>query len=223
MLVLKKNRLYDGPFCGPEITTISGLSNATRSPNVNMQYPKGYLLNLKRKALNIRKRSATTKTKTKDERYITIPNSKTAITIAKELETTGFKVAFTSGKKVGDMTTKSREQKRNDNSVVYQVPCGSCDKKYIGETGRGVKTRLKEHKRDLRNDMEHSAFVLHAHKTNHLPYWDGAGVLAICKNRENRKATEAAFIATQETINVRVGSMKWARAAAAYGITNMHM
>ena len=97
------------------------------------------MLNFKRKALNIRKRSATTKTKTKDERYITIPNSKTAVTIAKELETTGFKVAITSRKKVGDMMTKSREQKRNtnDNSVVYQVPYGSCDKKYIGETGRG--------------------------------------------------------------------------------------
>ena len=68
------------------------------------------MLNLKRKALNIR--SATTKTKTKDERYITIPNSKTDVTIAKELETTGLKVAFTSGKKVGDMITKSIEQKR---------------------------------------------------------------------------------------------------------------
>ena len=109
---------------------------------------KGYLLNLKRKALNIRKRSATTKTKKKDERYITIPNSKTAVTIAKELETTGFKVAFTSGKKVGDMTTKSREQKGNDNSVVYQVPCGSCDKnilvRLVGGQNKaeGAQTRL---------------------------------------------------------------------------------
>ena len=40
MFVLKKNRSNYGPFCGPEIATISGLSNATRSPNVNMRNPK---------------------------------------------------------------------------------------------------------------------------------------------------------------------------------------
>ena len=58
-------------------------------------------------------------------------------------------------------------------SVVYQVPCGSCEKSYIGETGRGMEKRLKEHKRDLRNDMDYSAFVVHAHATHHLPKWDG--------------------------------------------------
>ena len=41
---------------------------------------------------------------------------------------------------------------------------GSCNKSYISETGRGIETRLKEHKRDLRNNMEHSVFVLHAQK-----------------------------------------------------------
>ena len=81
-----------------------------------------------------------------------------------------------------------------------------------------LETRLKEHKRDLRNNMEHSAFVLHAQKTNHLPYRGGVGILASCKNRENRKATEAAHIATNETINIRVGSMKWAKPAAVSGI-----
>ena len=87
---------------------------------IKLKYLKGYLLNLKRKALSIRKRSATTKTKTKDKRYITIPNSETAVTIAKELETTGFKVAFISGKKVGDIITKGREQKRNTNDNSQQ-------------------------------------------------------------------------------------------------------
>ena len=79
-----------------------------------------WIKNLKRKASNIRKRSPTAKTKNKDERYITIPNSKAAVTIAKQLETTGFKVAFTSGKRVGNMISKKKEdaQKGNVNSVV---------------------------------------------------------------------------------------------------------
>ena len=34
--------------------------------------------------------------------------------------------------------------------VVYQIPCRDCTDIYIGETGRAYKTRLAEHKRDLR-------------------------------------------------------------------------
>ena len=34
--------------------------------------------------------------------------------------------------------------------VVYQIPCRDCTGIYIGETGRAYKTRLAEHKRDLK-------------------------------------------------------------------------
>ena len=34
--------------------------------------------------------------------------------------------------------------------VIYQIPCRDCTGIYIGETGRAYKTRLPEHKRDLR-------------------------------------------------------------------------
>ena len=168
--------------------------------------------------MNIRKRSKVDKTKKKDERYLTLPISKPAEALAGQLETTGFKVVFTSGQKVGDMLAKKKETQTQDKSVVYKVPCGSCSKVYIGETGRGTKTRFNEHKRDIRNNMEHSAFVIHAEKTSHLPNWGGAGIVASCRNRESRKAIEAAHIAMNETINLRVGSMKWTKSAAAFTI-----
>ena len=66
--------------------------------------------------------------------------------------------------------------------------------------------------------MDHSAFVVHAEKTNHLPNWNRAGILVSCNSKENRKAMEAAYIAMNETINTRVGSMKWAKSAAAFCI-----
>ena len=183
-----------------------------------LKYPKGLLLDLKRRALNIRKKSTKAKTKKRDERYLTIPKSKPAETIAIHLEKTGFKVAFTAGRKIGDLMKERTKDVSTDKSVVYKVPCGSCRKSYIGETGRGIEIRLKEHKRDLRNHMDHSAFVGHALETNHLPNWDGAGILTSCRNRDNRKATEAAHIAMNETINIRVGFMKWAKSAAMFAI-----
>ena len=161
------------------------------------------------------------------ERYITIPNSKTADPIVRQLEATRLKVANTTERKVGDILSKRKENavKVQKQSVVYQVPCGSSDKKkkYVGETGRGIDVRLREHKRDMRNDMDHSAFVLHAPKMNHLLNWGGASVLASCRSRQNRKGTEAAYIATCKTITARVGFMKCAKSAAVFGLSNMWM
>ena len=128
------------------------------------------------------------------------------------------KIAVTSFKKIGDMLTENKGSDYQDFSVANKVSCGSCDKSYIGETGRGMTIRIKEHKRDLCNDMDYSAFVVHAHETHHLPKWEEATVLASCKNKENRKATEAAYIATNDTINTRVGFIKWAKSAAVFNI-----
>ena len=67
-------------------------------------------------------------------------------------------------------------------SVVYQVQCGSFDKCYVGENGRGLGKRLSEHKRDLRNHHDYSAFVSHAHSTHHLPNLDEASILVLILN-----------------------------------------
>ena len=95
-----------------------------------------------------------------------------------------------------------------------------CLRSTLRETGRGIDVRLRAHKRDMMNDMDHSAFVLHARKTNHLPNWGGASAIpASCRSRQNGKATEAAYIATCETIHIRVGFMKWAKSAEVFGLS----
>ena len=56
---------------------------------------------------------------------------------------------------------QSRKKKATENqgSVIYKIPCGACDKSYIGETFRGKDTRTKEHKSDLRHHRLSNAFV----------------------------------------------------------------
>ena len=81
--------------------------------------------------------------------------------------------------------------------------------------------RLKEHKRDFRNDQDFSAFVVHAHESHHLPDWYAASILASCRNKAERKATEAAYIATNDTINTRVGFIRWAKPAAVFSIRHI--
>ena len=56
--------------------------------------------------------------------------------------------------------------------VVYRIPC-ECGKVYIGETGRAMQDRIKEHDRDIRlAHTQTSAVLEHANETGHLPLWN---------------------------------------------------
>ena len=55
--------------------------------------------------------------------------------------------------------------------VVYKIPC-ECGKVYIGETGRTMQDRIKEHNRDIwLARTQTSAVSEHANETGHLPIW----------------------------------------------------
>ena len=40
---------------------------------------------------------------------------------------------------------KDSIKKEHLHNVVYEIECPDCDKKYIGETGRRIEERFKEH------------------------------------------------------------------------------
>ena len=57
--------------------------------------------------------------------------------------------------------------------VVYKIPC-ECSKVYIGETGRAMQDKIKEHDRDIHAQLacaQTSAVSEHANETGHLPIW----------------------------------------------------
>ena len=56
--------------------------------------------------------------------------------------------------------------------VVYKIP-SECGKVYIGETGRSMHKRIKEHDRDIRLARTQSSAVSeHSNGTGHYPLWD---------------------------------------------------
>ena len=86
--------------------------------------------------------------------------------------------------------------------IVYEIPCQSCDAKYIGETGRLFGTRLQEHKKEVENvdggrrftraerkksetTYNKSAITDHTSRNNHIIDWEGAKI----KDREAHKQT----------------------------------
>ena len=184
-----------------------------------LHYPQGYLVRMKKKAEEIRSRSYEEKQKMKKEqrkrgRFISIPNSRHADSIVQCLRAGGSNVAVVSGKKIENIS-RQKNKKSENNSVVYKIPCsGSCDKSYIGETGRGLNIRLNEHKRDVRNHNTSNAMVLHIEKCQRFPDWANAHVIAEGMSKSVRKATEAPHILLDNTLNSKPGFFTWSKSAA---------
>ncbi|XP_025264609.1 uncharacterized protein LOC112637982 [Camponotus floridanus] len=66
---------------------------------------------------------------------------------------------------------KDRLDKDSRNNIVYKINCMDCNASYVGQTGRLLKTRLKEHKKNLTSVIaEHRAL-------DHTLDFDGVEIL----------------------------------------------
>ena len=86
--------------------------------------------------------------------------------------------------------------------TVYCIPCQDCDEVYVGETGRTLNIRQKEHKRHLFNgNTEDSAVAAHAHQEVHDIDWENTFVLDYDDNFFKRKVKEALLIRQKNNFN----------------------
>ena len=76
--------------------------------------------------------------------------------------------------------------------VVYRIPRGECDAVFIGETGRPVQERMKEHERDVRlARCQTSAVAEHANATAHGPSWNDVKCIDRDPHWHTRRVKEA--------------------------------
>ena len=88
--------------------------------------------------------------------------------------------------------------------VVYRITCGTCPRVYIGQTGRTLKHRLKEHKRALRSGETAQSAVAAGHAINEgdTIKWDDAEMVDHSTRFRQRCTLEAWHIRTeQHTMN----------------------
>jgi hypothetical protein len=72
---------------------------------------------------------------------------------------------------------------------VYTIPC-SCGKDYIGETGRSLHIRLKEHCTDIKHNwIKRSALAEHSYNTGHLICIENAKIIAKMSHYGKKKGT----------------------------------
>ena len=93
------------------------------------------------------------------------------------------------------------EEKRG---LVYQISCRDCDAIYIGETGRSVKTRKREHVGAVRNfDLEKSALCQHVLEHDHEIDWENVEILN-SEPHANRRRTAESFLINQKAKDFNV-------------------
>jgi hypothetical protein len=74
---------------------------------------------------------------------------------------------------------------------IYRIPC-ECGKVYVGQTGRTIEARLREHRRhDCLNQPERSAVAEHSLTTYHRIDFDGASKLRTATRYMDRLVREA--------------------------------
>lgn len=90
--------------------------------------------------------------------------------------------------------TKSRLQKEDKNGCIYQIPCGDCDKVYIGETKQKLGVRLSQHRNDVRAQKDATALASHAREEEHEYNFDECRILARERNKTRLQIQEVNHI-----------------------------
>ena len=73
---------------------------------------------------------------------------------------------------------KNKAEPSNIKGVVYQIGC-NCGEQYIGETGRTLAVRIKEHKSAVNRDDSNNGISVHANSTCHDINWESAKVVEV--------------------------------------------
>ena len=88
------------------------------------------------------------------------------------------------------------------NIGVYSIPCNICNRKYIGQSGKLLSKRLKEHKYNVRTGNEQSALFMHMQNYDHNINWNESAVIYNCNKHIERLLVEGVIIKT--TINMNL-------------------
>ena len=84
------------------------------------------------------------------------------------------------------------EQKRG---LVYQISCRDCNAVFVGETGRSVGTRKREHVDAIKTfNIKKSALSQHGMDFDHRIDWDNVKILKLESHAYRRRVAESLLI-----------------------------
>jgi uncharacterized protein (UPF0335 family) len=128
----------------------------------NNGYPTSMIRNLKTR-LTIRKQNQ--KRQQEEEtisrrKWVTFTHFSPLIRLVTNLfKQTNLKVAFRTTNTIQQQLTEKQTYK--DPSGMYKLKCNTCNGVYVGQSGRAINVRYKEHIRYIRTNNPKSAYATH--------------------------------------------------------------
>ena len=80
------------------------------------------------------------------------------------------------------------------NGCVHKIPCNNCDRFYVGQTGKHLEKRIKQHKYSVRSGQESSAIFCHVRDKNHIIDFANTRIIMKCMDYHDRNIIESAII-----------------------------
>ena len=69
----------------------------------------------------------------------------------------------------------------SDTGVVYKINCKDCDSFYIGQTGKFLKIRIKQHKYSIKPAQFYNVILVHLNNNNHNIDFDNSQTISKIK------------------------------------------
>jgi hypothetical protein len=90
----------------------------------------------------------------------------------------------------------SGKQSHVDPSGIYKLKCSTCNKVYVGQSGRAISVRFKEHTRYIRSNNSTSAFATHIleNRREYRTKENTLQLLKTCQKGSHMDCWEALFI-----------------------------
>ena len=88
---------------------------------------------------------------------------------------------------------KDKRENQDKAGIVYQLECKDCNASYIGESGRCLKDRIKEHKKDVTKKNDKSNVYHHVRDTGHSFDFNNTRVLDVERMAYKRRYLESAY------------------------------
>lgn len=90
---------------------------------------------------------------------------------------------------------------------IYKISCNECNKYYIGQTGKQLSKRIKQHQYSIRSGQESNALFCHIRDYDHLINFADVQELAKVRDIKDRNIVESAIISQNfnNTLNLSLG------------------
>ena len=99
------------------------------------------------------------------------------------------------------------QNSESEKPCIYKLPCGSCDKVYIGES-IDLERRTREHRDAIRKGDNNSAVFKHMTQKNHPIDFQNIDKLITVPDTHRRRLIEAILIQNSNNFNIHQSNFK---------------